>query len=64
MYMRQSLGVLRGALGLNGSEAVVIEWFRNNLEVFGMKTPAALVSKGMTEAVIDYIRSIESGSSG
>jgi uncharacterized protein (DUF2384 family) len=62
--MRQSLAVLREALGLNGSEAVVIEWFRDNLEVFGRKTPAALVSEGKTEAVVDYIRSIESGSSG
>jgi hypothetical protein len=62
--MRQSLAVLREALGMNGSEAVVIEWFRKKSEVFGMKTPAVLVSEGKAEALIDYIRSIESGSSG
>lgn len=63
-YVRQSLAVLREALGLNGREAVVIKWFREKLEVFGMKSPAVLVSEGKAEALIDYIRSIESGSSG
>lgn len=62
--MRQSLNVLREALALNGSEAVVTQWFRETLQVFGMKTPATLISEGGAEAVIEYLRSIESGSTG
>jgi len=57
--------VLDRALELNPDEAVVLRWFTTEpLKPFGMKTPAELVVAGKAAAVLDYIESIASGSSG
>jgi hypothetical protein len=52
-------------MDLNEGEISALRWFRDQpLPEFGMKTPADLVSKGSAEALLNYIRSIESGASG
>jgi hypothetical protein len=57
--------VLERALELNPDEIVVLRWFTTEpLKPFGMQTPAELVVAGKAGAVLDYIESIASGSSG
>jgi len=57
--------VLERALELNPDEAVVLRWFTTEpLKPFGMKTPAEMIVAGKGGAVLDYIESIASGSSG
>ena len=57
--------VLDRALELNPDEAMVLSWFwTGRLNDFGSKTPVEIISAGDSDAILSYIGSIESGSSG
>jgi hypothetical protein len=64
-FIWESLIVLGAALVLNKDEARVRLWFcREKIADFGQKTPAVLVAEGKADALLKYIQSISSGSSG
>lgn len=64
-FIWESLIVLGAALVLNKDEARVRLWFcREKISDFGQKTPLALVAEGKADALLSYIKSISSGSSG
>lgn len=64
-YMRDALRVLSAAMGVAGDRDRAIYWYRNTpIPEFLHLTAEQLVSTGKTEAVVSYLMSIESGSTG
>lgn len=64
-FMRDTLRVLSAAMGVTGDRDRVIYWYRNTpISEFQHRTAEHLVSTGKTDAVVSYLLSIESGSSG
>jgi uncharacterized protein (DUF2384 family) len=47
-----------------GTDDAASTWMNEPLRIFGDKTPAEVVSDGRENDVIDYIRSLKSGSPG
>lgn len=63
--MRDSLRVLSGARALTGDTTRAIYWMRNTpIAEFDHQVALELVAAGKTDAVLRYLRSIESGASG
>jgi hypothetical protein len=64
-FIWESLIVLGAALVLNKDEARVRLWFcQERIADFDHKTPAGLVADGKADALLSYIKSISSGSTG
>lgn len=64
-YMRNAVRVLQAAADLRGNVDEALFWFRNHpLRDFDRKTADRLVAEGKTEAVLRYLRSLESGATG
>lgn len=64
-YLREAVRVLRAATDLSGSIERAIYWFKNHpLPVFDYKTPQDLVSAKRTDALIQYIQSLQAGYTG
>ena len=64
-FMRDALRALSAAMGVAGIRDRAIYWYRNTpIPEFQHRTAEHLVSTGKTDAVISYLLSIESGSSG
>lgn len=64
-FMRDALRVLSAAMGVAGDRARAIYWYRNTpIPEFRHRTAEQLVSRGKADAVVSYLLSIESGSSG
>ena len=63
--LHQLTKVLDAAYTLSNDESRTIDWLVvQPLKAFGPKTPLQLVVAGESAAVIDYLKSIESGASG
>mgnify|MGYP003627259930 CR=1 FL=1 len=63
--MRNFLRVVSAAAGIAGDEERAIYWMRNTpIPEFDHRTAMDLVAEGKIEAVVKYLLSIESGSSG
>lgn len=61
-YLRKSVRVIRAATDIASSVENAIYWFKNNpLPVFDYKTPQDLVSEGRTEALVQYVQSLQAG---
>ncbi len=64
-FMRDALRVLSAAMSVAGDRDRAIYWYRNTpIPEFRHLTAEHLVSTGKTDAVVSYLLSIESGSSG
>ena len=64
-FMRDSLRVLSAAAAVSGDRARTIYWYRNTpIPEFEHRTAEQLVSAGKTDAVVSYLLSIASGSTG
>lgn len=64
-FMRDALRVLSAAMSMTGDRDRAIYWYRNTpIPEFKHQTAEHLVSTGRTDAVVSYLQSIESGSSG
>lgn len=64
-HLRESVRVIRAAVAHSGSVENAIFWFRNHpVASFEFKTPQAIVSEKRTEALIQYIISLQAGFSG
>jgi uncharacterized protein (DUF2384 family) len=65
-YMREVVKVLRAAMDVNGGDIMhAIVWFKNHpLADFDYRTADELVTEGKTNAVVQYLQSIESGATG
>ena len=64
-FMRDALRVLSAAVAVTGDRDRAIYWYRNTpIPEFQHRTAEHLVSTGKTNAVVTYLLSIESGSSG
>ncbi len=64
-YLRESVRVMRAASELSGSIEKAIYWFMNYpLPTFDYRTPQELVSARRTDALIEYIQSLQTGVAG
>lgn len=64
-FLRDAVAVLEGAMTINSDEALVLQWFREQpLEDFGMKRPVEIVAAGHADALLKYLASLDSGSTG
>ena len=64
-FMREALRVLSAAMEINPDRVRAIYWYRNApIAEFGHRTAEQLVAQGKAEAVVSYLASIASGSSG
>lgn len=64
-FMRDTLRVLSAAMNVSGDRDRAIYWYRNApIPEFRHRTAEHLVSTGKTDAVVSYLLSIESGSTG
>ena len=64
-FMRESLRVISAVRAINGDLRRAIFWYRNTpIPEFDHRTAESLVVKGKTEAVVRYLDSISSGSTG
>jgi uncharacterized protein (DUF2384 family) len=64
-FMRDALRVLSAATDVSDDRARAIYWYRNTpIPEFEHRTAEQLVSAGKTDAVVSYLLSIASGSSG
>jgi hypothetical protein len=64
-FMRDTLRVLSAAMAVAGDRDRAIYWYRNTpIPEFRHKTAEQLVSTGKTDAIVSYLVSIESGSTG
>lgn len=64
-FMRDTLRVLSAAMGVLQQPERAIYWYRNTpIPEFQHKTAEQIVSTGKADAVISYLLSIESGSTG
>lgn len=64
-YMRDTLRVLSAAMEVAGDRDRAIYWYRNTpIPAFEHRTAEQLVSAGKTDAVVSYLLSIKTGSSG
>jgi len=64
-FLRDALKVLTAALEVAGDRDRAIYWFRSvPIPEFGHQTAEELVGKGRADAVLRYLTSIASGSSG
>jgi hypothetical protein len=64
-FMREALRIIAIAKEISGDQSKAIFWFRNEpLRDFGFVTAEKMVSEGKADAVANYLRSIEAGSSG
>ena len=64
-FWRGAVAVLEEAMTINPDESRVLQWFNEQpLVDFSMKRPAEIVADGQTEALLEYVRSLESGSTG
>ncbi len=63
--MREALRVVSASAGITGDEDRAIYWMRNTpIPEFDNRTAMDLVAEGKADAVVKYLQSIESGSSG
>ena len=63
--MRDALRVLSAAMAMTGDRDRAIYWYRNTpIPEFKHQTAEHLVSTGRTDAVVSYLQSIMSGTSG
>ena len=62
-YMRNAVKVIRAALDINGGDVYrALAWYRNHpIAALRLHTPEELVGSGRTDAVLEYLASIESG---
>jgi hypothetical protein len=61
-YVDSAVAVLARALELNPDELLVLRWFyHERLQDFGLLTPAEMISRGQTDAVLKYFESLDSG---
>jgi hypothetical protein len=64
-FMRDTLRVLSAAMEINPDQAQAMYWYKNSpIPEFQHLTSEQLVSAGKTEAVVSYLLSIASGSTG
>ena len=64
-FMRDTLRVLSAAMEINPDQVQAMYWYKNTpIPEFQHRTGERLVSAGKTEAVISYLLSIASGSTG
>ena len=64
-FMRDALRVLSAAMAMTGDRDRAIYWYRNTpIPEFKHQTAEHLVSTGRTDAVVSYLQSIMSGTSG
>ena len=64
-FMRDALRVVSAAMDIQPDRSRAIYWFRNTpIQEFSHCTAEHLVSHGRVEAVISYLESIASGSTG
>lgn len=64
-FMRDTLRVLSATMAVSGDRDRAIYWYRNTpVPEFQHRTAEQLVSAGKTDAVVSYLLSIESGSTG
>ena len=64
-FMRDTLRVLSASMAVAGDRDRAIYWYRNTpIPEFKHRTAEQLVSTGKTDAVVSYLLSIESGSTG
>ena len=64
-FMRESLRVISAVRAINGDLRSAIFWYRNTpIPEFDHRTAESLVVEGKTEAVVRYLDSISSGSTG
>lgn len=65
VYLREALRVIKAATEVSGDVNKALFWYRNEpLSEFGFKTAESLQSEGRTKAVLKYVASLETGSSG
>jgi hypothetical protein len=63
--MREALRVLSAAFDIARDRERAIYWYRNSpIPEFQHRTAEQLVAEGKTDAVLSYLASISSGSSG
>lgn len=63
--LREMRKVIAEAAALTGDLSKAILWFRNEvIDDYDRKTPADLVAEGKIEAVLAYLRDLESGARG
>jgi hypothetical protein len=64
-FMREALRVLSAAFDIARDRERAIYWYRNSpIPEFQHRTAEQLVAEGKTDAVLSYLASISSGSSG
>lgn len=64
-YMRDALRVISAAFRVAGNTDRATYWYRNTpIPEFGHRTAEQLVSAGKTDAVVQYLTSIDAGSTG
>ena len=64
-YLKDAIRVLAAAADQSGDTQHALFWFQNHpLADFDYQTPDVLVSQGRANDVIDYIESLQAGSSG
>jgi len=64
-FMRDTLSVLSAAMDVNRDYVRAMYWYKNSpIPEFGHRTAEQLVSAGKAEAVISYLLSVASGSTG
>jgi transcriptional regulator with XRE-family HTH domain len=64
-YLREALRALSAAFEVTHDRDRAIFWFRNSpIPEFGHRTAETLVAEGKTDAVVAYLSSIATGSSG
>lgn len=64
-FMRDAVRVINAAEEVSGSQGKAIYWYRNSpIPEFGQKTAEELVAVGKVRAVLRYLESVESGTTG
>lgn len=64
-YLKDAIRVLAATADLSGDTDRALFWFQNHpIPAFDYQTADILVSQGRTNDVIDYIESLQAGSSG
>ena len=64
-FLRDAVAVLEAAMTINSDESRVLQWFnRQPLEDFSMRKPVEIVADGQADALLKYVISLESGSTG
>ena len=64
-FVLGAIAALEEAMIINPDESRVLQWFNSErLDTFAMKTPAEVVADAQGDALVQFIRSLESGSTG